>query len=151
MDLCDPENLHYILSECFSFAGYRGVSVYWYMQYPILSYSNWSKDRLVLSIMFLEWCLGKIPWRILSMATDLLILLEICFTCACQLSWLSIITPRNLISVFSSISLPLTVMLIDCGLFLLVNSIRCVFWRFIMSLFVLSHSKILQIPFLGYP
>ena len=65
-------------------------------------------------------CLGNLSRSIRSIAIDLLTLLEMCLMWAFQFSWLSTMTPRNLVSDISVIILLSMWIDIDSGLCLLV-------------------------------
>ena len=94
--------------------------------------------------------LGNVSLSILIMAMDLLILLDMCFTWACQLSLLSSITPRNLVSVLSCIMFPSILRLDEFGFPLFVNTIIWVFCKLIMSLLAFSHSMTLANSFVNF-
>ena len=81
--------------------------------------------------------------RYLRIATDLLILFEICLICECHFSLLSSIIPKNLHSLISLIVRLFISIEILAWRFLFVKIIMNVLFRFMMSLFAIRHSKTL--------
>ena len=86
---------------------------------------------------------GNVNLRYLRIATDLLILFEICFICDYHFSLLSSIIPKNLCSSISLIVWLFISIEILPWRFLFVKTIMKVLLRFMMSLFAINHSKTL--------
>ena len=91
-------------------------------------------------INHLQMFLGKFDLTRRKMAIDLVILLQIWVICAFQVSLLSTWTPKNLVTLFSWISLSPIIKESLGTSFLKENIITFVFEIFKMSLFASSHS-----------